>query len=556
MALNERSPLAAFNQGVGRFSAGNPGVSYDNQGRLQYDAASRAAPTTSGVRSNFFWRSSGGAPDSNVRTRWNFLPWNRGETTIPKTTTYATTGLATSPLVTRTRYDDYSVMPGLGYREFMRPGGTRQVTTERRIALPPTKSDQLVVDEMKIYNQHPPWWWLFISLGILLILIGILNIIFCIEMHYYCRFWTGVMLIIFGIIGAIHKGDYYKRQWKSWIYIIFGFFTAAAVYACLNFDLDTFCHQLIEIAQEGSRDPTIDSSQDSYIDEMKYRFTALKISPMVVINSNVETNIWLCFGLDGLTLIILALSFLVISSVCYVIDRYYNSNWVITRKVEPFCAPAIFNPWGQVSLGQAQIFIGMVLNASVHGNKVFLWQSTYAPVWAGIIPMLAGIVAALSLKSCGLRHRCWNIFAIFLEVISAILSIIAIILVVIGMIQNIQTLTQSSTMNFTSFAQRLMLASTFLFLISALACLVNVVYSIAILIRLILCHCCAEDERQRLNVQYIYDDQTEQPMTYVKEERQVYGDGGWERETRPTQFVDSFESPYQIGRDTRTYMVD
>jgi len=54
-------------------------------------------------------------------------------------------------------------------------------------------------------------------------------------------------------------------------------------------------------------------------------------------------------------------------------------------KVEPFCEPWLFNPWGQCNLGQAQIFIGLLLLNSVHGTYQYPWQNTGAAVWAGII---------------------------------------------------------------------------------------------------------------------------------------------------------------------------
>jgi hypothetical protein len=305
--------------------------------------------------------------------------------------------------------------------------------------------------------------------------------------------------------------------------------------------MDTFCHQLIEIAQF--------NDNTAYIAEMKFRYSFLGLSPRIVLNGDVATNVWVCFALDGITVLLLSIAFLVVTSVCYVIDRFYNSNWVITRKVVPFCSPSIFNPWGQVSLGQAQIYIGMVLNASVHGNDIIMWQNIYSPVWSGILPIVAGVFTALALKSCGLKHRCWNCISILLELCCAIISVIAIILVIIGMVQNIQTLQQSQVMNYTDFANRMMVSSTLIFCVSALACLVNVFYSIALLIRLIVCICCTNDETMNMDTQYVYDDSAPDQMVYNK---QSYG-GVWNNNP---QIVDQFESPYKVGGDTRLYRVD
>jgi len=119
------------------------------------------------------------------------------------------------------------------------------------------------------------------------------------------------------------------------------------------------------------------------------------------------------------------------------------------------------------------------------------------------------------------------------------------------MIQNVQTLQQSAVMNYTSFAQRMMVASIFLFLIAALACLVNIFYSVALLIRLIMCFCCSANNNT--DVQYIYDDSAAQQLTYTMEEpKKVYG-GLWNREPR---VVNQLESPYNLGRDNRTYVID
>lgn len=536
------------------FAAGNPGVTYDDAGRLQYNTGPPGAmggvsgPT--GVRTNFFWRSQESTPvQQNVRTRWSFLPWNRGAPAPPPA----------AQIATRTRFDDYTILPGMvGYRE-VRPPVTGMVTEQRRVTLPPSRTDQLVVEEMKIYNQRPPWWWLFIVLGILLIILGIINILFCVEKHHYCRFWTGVCLIIFGIVGAIHMGDYYRRKWKSWLYIIVGTITAGVVFACLAFAMETFCHQLIEIAQFNDK--------DGYIDEMKFRYNYLHIKPKILIKNDVEHNIWLCFALDAVALVVLTVAFLVPTAVCYVIDRFYNSNWVITRRVEPFCEPQIFNPWGQVSWGSAMIYIGMVVNASVHGNRIRSWQHTYSPVWSGAIPMIAGVFTALALKSCGLQscgRKLWNFLAIILELLSAIVSIIGIIFMLVGMIENIETLKQSKVMTFTSFTHRMMFASVILFCIGMLSCLVNVVWSLALLIRLIYCFCCSRDNRE-VSVQYIYDD-----PAYYKDERKVYTDrpgGVWERDVRPGEYWDRearihhyddtfVDNPYAMNREVRTYRVD
>lgn len=54
----------------------------------------------------------------------------------------------------------------------------------------------IVVEEMKIYDEKPCAWWLFIVLGILMVILGVLNILWCWQFHYYSRFWAGIIVRI------------------------------------------------------------------------------------------------------------------------------------------------------------------------------------------------------------------------------------------------------------------------------------------------------------------------------------------------------------------------
>jgi len=65
---------------------------------------------------------------------------------------------------------------------------TTRVTTMR--------PEIIVVEEMKIYDEKPCAWWLFIILGILMIILGVLNVLWCWEAHWYSRFWAGILVRI------------------------------------------------------------------------------------------------------------------------------------------------------------------------------------------------------------------------------------------------------------------------------------------------------------------------------------------------------------------------
>lgn len=476
-----------------RVNSGDPNVTYGGSGKplISHDASHRL----------FRWRDTNAPVDQPQPTsRWSFLPWSS-----PTRSTKASS-------IEHQRDTGVIVTSRNDYRSKMMVNEAPVWLGSPQDVIYPSKAnlEAVVVDEMKAYNDRPFLFWLFIVDGIALIVLGILSLLWCLswDLMCYSRFWTGILLVLFGMAGAIHNGDYYKSLWKSWLFIVLGVINAAAVMACTSFTLDTFCHQLIEVIQF--------NNWAKYLWEMTYRIQNLPDYPRSNLSNLPDwpnANVITCFAMDGIQVVILMLAFLAVTSLLLVIDRFYNSHFVITRMVEPFCEPRLFNPFTQVTMGQAQVFIGFVLQASVHGANIKLWQQTYAPVWAGIIPCLAGVFTALSLKSCGLKHRNLNVLSLILQLLTIVGSVIAIVLVTIGMYENYQTLGTTPVMTYTGFAQRLIVASIFIFCISDITCIVNIFYAVALLIRLIICICCTKAEDQVPMITFFEDD-LEDPVLF------------------------------------------
>jgi len=68
---------------------------------------------------------------------------------------------------------------------------TAYETTTRVTTMRP---EVIVIEEMKIYEEKPCAWWLFIVLAVLMFILGILNIIWCWQYHWYSRFWTAILV--------------------------------------------------------------------------------------------------------------------------------------------------------------------------------------------------------------------------------------------------------------------------------------------------------------------------------------------------------------------------
>jgi len=151
---------------------GDRAVRFNDDGRPLFPGQ-RDRPTSGNL---LFWRQGRDRVDSGppvapaVVDTYRYRPYRR--TTVPA---QRNEGARAAPFVTR-RLDAPAYQT------------TNRVTTMR--------PEIIVVEEMKIYDEKPCAWWLFIVLGILMVILGVLNILWCWQFHYYSRFWAGIIVRI------------------------------------------------------------------------------------------------------------------------------------------------------------------------------------------------------------------------------------------------------------------------------------------------------------------------------------------------------------------------
>ena len=156
---------------------GDHGVRFNDDGRPLFPGQRAGRPSGGNL---LFWRRDGDhdnrpaqpqpAPVPVIDTH-RYRPYSR--TTIPAQRAQQ---VRAAPFVTR-RFD----------------APTTYETTTRVTTMRP---EVIVVEEMKIYDEKPCMWWLFIILGIIMFILGILNIIWCWEYHWYSRFWAAILVCI------------------------------------------------------------------------------------------------------------------------------------------------------------------------------------------------------------------------------------------------------------------------------------------------------------------------------------------------------------------------
>jgi len=149
---------------------GDHGVRFNDDGRPLYPGQNDR-PTRGNL---LFWRRGRGHQHDDVDATANADDEQRyraySRTVLPQSTHQ----LRSSPFITR-RFD--------APRNYQT---TNTVTTMR--------PEIIVVEEMKVYDEKPCAWWLFIIIGLLMFIGGILNVVWCWEYHWFSRFWSAILV--------------------------------------------------------------------------------------------------------------------------------------------------------------------------------------------------------------------------------------------------------------------------------------------------------------------------------------------------------------------------
>jgi hypothetical protein len=285
-----------------------------------------------------------------------------------------------------------------------------------------------------LYSNDPPLSWTFIVLGCLLLICAIFNLTSCLDRHSYQDFWNGVLVIKFGSWGLSHKGSY-KVAWKTYMYTFLGVVSSVTCFVGTLFVLESLLPTTKGLGL--LKNVTIYALHNE-LDTKK---------SLVAINT--DTRVWLCLGLEWITLILLIASMYSLEAGVDALGCLFNvrnKNSRYFNRVDPFCKPPGFNPFMQIPLGQVAAFLGLLSNCTVERTR---WLMFWSPVWAGAVVALAGSVSAFGMKRPD--KRTLNGVGLFLQVLAIGSALTGIILLAFGLVENIKLINAVSKDYFTDF---------------------------------------------------------------------------------------------------------
>ena len=171
--------LRPFPRSLRVVKGGAPGVFYDDEGRPSY-------PDRGEISGRDQWKSQL-RPDDYV----HYDPTRRSDRSG-----YTPDNSGNSRAIITKRFDDYrrdaSPVVGPPMTGYV---GTREVVRERPGYVEKYRREGTVILEERIVSHERPWAWpLFLIIGLLLIITGVLVLLFCIEDYYYSHFWVGILV--------------------------------------------------------------------------------------------------------------------------------------------------------------------------------------------------------------------------------------------------------------------------------------------------------------------------------------------------------------------------
>jgi len=309
----------------------------------------------------------------------------------------------------------------------------------------------------------------FIFVGLLILVAAILNTVACIDYHYYCRYWIGLIVLEFGIFCLVHKGDY-DSTCRNYNLVILGFVSMAGAFVGMAFIMETLAPEIKMIAQLNST---------LYVQYIESRPEEPRTEMAL------DTRVWLCFGTDCTTLILLTVSLYCLLVGTRAANHFWNHHHNLVHNVgfaykdyKPFCTPFMFNPFSQLAVAEAVILMGILSRYGSEGSK---WLDYWSPVWAGAVAIFAAGMSCAAAKRP--EHNTYNYWAIFLQIIAMGCGIAAVVMSIMGMADNINTVEENDLPQ--GYEQDVLVMSALFFALAVAALLVCCFYSAGIIARLV-----------------------------------------------------------------------
>lgn len=280
-------------------------------------------------------------------------------------------------------------------------------------------TDVVIPQAKRITEQRLPGMF-FVVDGLLLMLLGFIRMFVSWWHEYYCALWSGALVLLLGILGVTHRGDYLTK-WKNGSYILVGVLSACALMGSTALSLEV----LVPLLKN-----TVSPVENARVADFVH-FTNMNGTATSTYISD-ETAVYATLVLDLCIMVMLLFNFFTLTAALMAVCNHWDAVYTSTGQCDFRGTPRFFNPLEQISLGQASLFLG-ILCLSVMTADVNVY---YSPIWTAILVIAGGICGMFHLRRIDVKWL--GYLAVFIEVCSLLACAAALTFVALAMVSDVE----------------------------------------------------------------------------------------------------------------------
>jgi len=253
----------------------------------------------------------------------------------------------------------------------------------------------------------------FIIIGIFLLACGVIKLMVSWWHSYFCALWTGFIILILGLIGVSHKGNYFSKS-KSIPFIIFG--NLSAICAAITVTLSTSVLNPLIVNM------VLDTTAKEIVQGQSINFT--RMDRAFAIQIEPEPMVWITIAVDGIIIFFSSLSLFSMSYTTVALNNHWEAVYKFTGECDHRGNPSSFNPVSHILLGLAHFYVAAVANAfwaSEVQHYFFIFIAPLGVMFAGYLNLSYG--KRPDLRELGLISLVVNILVIVVLAIAIIFTV-------------------------------------------------------------------------------------------------------------------------------------
>lgn len=320
---------------------------------------------------------------------------------------------------------------------------------------------------------------IFLIVGSLLIIVGILRLLICVWHEFGNGIWAGSPILCLGIVGWFHQRKYSDVVLNS-LYILFGILSSIGVMIASAFTLSVLV-------------PTIYQLLTSDVQSVYAAVSFSNNNNHTLPELNIPNEVTLTLVLDFMTLLLLAVGFYSQTATVIAIDNYWNTNYDLTSDCDHRGNPRFFNPLEQMTVGQMAIFVGIVEMTMIDYISKDPGQNGWTMVWDGVVIIFAAFMSMCFGKR--VDRKLMGVVAIICELLALLSCTLACIFTTVA----ISSVALESNQKPPTVNKVELISLVFIESIYNLVMVVNIVFIVGIVFRQCqqVCSCCTPFKSQQ-----------------------------------------------------------